>query len=164
MADKVEGAAEQFEGWASDVPQSGERKKRTGATKGQIDRWRKEMVVMRGSGNWEGAKPVHVVALYAHAHEQVYGVPPAELAGQEYMRAAAFASRLLKDSFSGDVDAMVGFVAWTWFERAGGKNERAMHAWRVREGRALYRVGWPLQFGGKLLTDWRLEQLHRKVG
>jgi hypothetical protein len=103
-------------------------------------------------------QPRHWVALYELMHVRVYGVAPAELVPKTRTLAAAAAKRLLDREFGGDRKQMAAYARWAW------NRERGRHEWRVREGKPPTRMGWGLFFGGALVTDWRLDVLHRPAG
>lgn len=94
----------------------------------------------------------HLIALYARAHESVYGVPPLELEeGDKYAGATNAANRMLKKEFDDDVLKMAEFVRWVWSE------ERKKEKWRRSNGRETRRIGWRLQFVARnLVTDYRV--------
>lgn len=115
-------------------------------------------------GDWSKAEPGHYVALYVVLHHKVYGLKPAELDdGAQYfqaMRAAkAFYAGLEAHvrSFSKSIapDDMVDFLRWTWAREEG--RER----WRRDNAKDGQRVGWRLQFGGAMLSDYRVDKLRR---
>jgi hypothetical protein len=110
------------------------------------------------SGQWAGAKPATWVAAYALLHGKVYGVVPAELTPKPRMHAAGAAGRMLLREFDGDAAEMAEFVRWTWMR------ERAREAKRQGHGGCSYRLSWQLQFGGAVLTDYRLDQSRRQEG
>ncbi len=111
---------------------------------------------MRVSKDWSRATPGHLVALWAWCHEQVYGVAPEEAGSPaQFGRACMRAGQLVKASFGGNVAQAVEFMRWSW------AREKRRHAWRVREGQELRRVGWALQFSSTLVGDWRVETAGR---
>lgn len=94
--------------------------------------------------------PRHFVALYDLLHQRVYGLAPSELVPKTRTIAAGMAKRLLDREFEGDRGEMAQYMRWV-FNREAGR-----HAWRVREGKPLTRIGFGFCFGGALVTDWRL--------
>lgn len=114
---------------------------------------REQLNEMLVANDFASAKPTHLVALYEWCHERVYGVVPAELTPKVWRGAMFAAARMLKDEFSGDVQAMVAFVRWVW--RREQVRER-----RRREGAdaSSFRISWRLQFVTKhLITDYRID-------
>jgi hypothetical protein len=109
-------------------------------------------------GTWEKAEPKHFVAIYADLHFKVYGAPPGELGSRERAYAATMAKKMLDSEFGGDRIAMSKFVAWTW------TREKETEQWRRRTGNPGRRIDWRLQFGGRLLTDFRVDENRRKRG
>lgn len=115
---------------------------------------------MRKEERWDVAEPRHLVALYAWCHEQVYGVAPAELVGYAWAGAVSAALALVRNEFRGDVPSAVDFLRWVW------ARERERESWRRRnrpDGGGS-RIGWRLQFGRAMLTDYRiyLARKHKK--
>lgn len=112
-----------------------------------------EMQQMCTSGDWSSANSLHLVALYAWLHEGVYGVLPQELeSSSAYVYAASEAKRMLARDFAGDFAQAVLFLQWTW------KREEGREQWRRGNGRSGGRIGWKLQFGGSLVTDWKIDK------
>jgi hypothetical protein len=108
-------------------------------------------------GRWDGAKPAHLVALYAQLHRMVYGVAPEELVGKTFLAAQSAAEKLLRVEFDGDVEAVVGFVRWSWHR------EKGREKWRRENGCEGGRLGWRVQFQRReLLTDYRID-LNRRT-
>src|ERR1700722_11166650 len=80
----------------------------------------------RVSGEWEGARPLEFVALYALLHRRVYGLFPEELSshdehddvvavqGKALLGAAAMAKKMLEQTFDGDAVGMASYVKWVW--------------------------------------------------
>ncbi len=118
------------------------------------DKARKELREMLTEGEFTQAKSLHFVALYEWAHEQVYGVLPAEFSTKTTWKSAMFAaSKLLKDEFAGDPTKMVDYIRWTW------KREKSREVAR-RQGKNpnIGRLGWRLQFVTRhLVTDYRID-------
>lgn len=104
-------------------------------------------------GCWGDAQPREYVAAYALLHERVYGILPYELTPIARLRAAGLAKRLLDTHFDGDGDAMGRFILWAW------KREKEREDWRRKNPHraGAGRIGWSLQFGGALLSDWVVE-------
>ncbi len=107
------------------------------------------------SGEWEGATPRHLVALYEVLHQDVYGVEASDMTPRERQQAALAAGRVVKDEFDGDVAAAVELIRWAW------KREEGREKWRRENGRSGSRLGWRLLFGA-MLVDWRLERERAK--
>ena len=125
-------------------------------TRGGTSRAREQMREMAAKADWSGATGSHFVALYEWLHATVYEVEASELSVvKEWTQAAAAASRMLHDYFADDTAAMVNFLRWTW------KKERETEAWRRDNGRPGRRIGWRLQFGHALVTDYRLDSRRR---
>lgn len=115
---------------------------------------RAEVGVMLADGDFDDARPTHLVALYEWCHEQVYGVKPMELDHGETWKHATFAAaKLVKEQFRGDMKATVEFVRWTWRRERWREGKR-------REGDTISvgRIGWRLQFVQRhLVTDYRID-------
>jgi hypothetical protein len=132
-------------------PAKSERASRT-----TMDRARSGMREMAESGDWRGATPSHLVALYQLLHATVYEVEASELSvPQEFAAAASAAGRLLRDQFRDDAAEVVSFMRWVW------KREEWAEKRRREKGEGGRRIGWRLQFGVQLLTDWRLDVARR---
>jgi hypothetical protein len=98
----------------------------------------------------------HFVAMYADLHEKVYGIAPVELDdGKVFHMAKQAADRLLEKHFGGDPGEMVTFVLWVW-DREKGRED-----WRRGGIKSGGRIGWRLQFGGALVSDYRLDAVRR---
>lgn len=97
------------------------------------------------------AEPRHLVALYAHAHRETYGVPPEELnRPEEYMGAVSGARSLVAQAFDGDIWKAIEFMRWVWQE------QRGLTKWKRANDVPIKRVGWRLQFVSRsLVTDYR---------
>jgi len=120
---------------------------------------RREAQAMMGAGDWSAATPRHFVAAYEMMHTKVYGVAPAELTPQGRMAAAGAAYRILEKEFEGDRQEMADFVRWTWVRE--NTREQKLRAGNTRYGG--FRVGWRLQFGPALVTDYRLAKARRQT-
>lgn len=106
-------------------------------------------------GDWSTASEGHYVALYVVLHHKVYGLKPAELDdGAQYFQAMR-AAKAFYASTSLAPDDMVDFLRWTWAREEG--RER----WRRDNAKDGQRVGWRLQFGGAMLSDYRVDKLRR---
>lgn len=151
-------AAEGVREWAGTARSRRERK--PNITPARAQRFAAEAEHMRETQDWDDATPGHLVALYAWCHAKVYGVEAAELhSGATYAQAVAAAKRLVDVEFSGDVTAAVGFVRWTW------GREASRERWRRENGRDGGRIGWRLQFGPAMMTDYRIAMARaRQVG
>lgn len=105
---------------------------------------------------WEGAPAGALVALYCRFHERVYGQHPVEMdSPKEWFVASAAAGRLIKQDFDDDVVRCVAFMLWCW------RREEGREKWRREQGREGGRIGWRLQFGKVMLSDWRVDQARR---
>lgn len=96
-----------------------------------------------------------LVAVWARAHEQLYGVHPApELAGQAFLGACSAANKLL---------AEIGPEQALEYLRYAVQREQEREAWRRREGREGRRLGWRQLFvERRQLVDYRV-QVHRQA-
>jgi len=131
------------------------RKPKVRKTRDRIEEARLEMERRAKSGDWEGATGLHLVLLYAWLHEEVYGVRTSELTPKWRGVAAQMADRLIAGEFAGDVGAAVDFMKWSW------KREEGREKWRRENQKEGGRLGWRLQFGGVLVTDYRVDQARR---
>ncbi len=109
------------------------------------------------TGEWGDAPALVFVALYSNLHEGIYGCSPAELGPTERLRAAGMARRMLDQEFDFDPAAMAEFMRWAW------KREHSREQWRRETGNAGARIGWVIQFGGRLLTDYRVDLARAKA-
>lgn len=118
------------------------------------DKFRTELRGMLAGGDFDGAKPSHLVALYEWCHEQVYGVRPLELDNREVWKHATFAAaKLIKEEFRGDAKAAIEFVRWTW-RREKWRESRRVDGISPSVGR----IGWRLQFAHRhFVTDYRID-------
>lgn len=118
------------------------------------DKARAEVSAMLAAGDFDKAKPMHLVALYEWCHEQVYGVAPAEFATKAAWKPALFAaSKLTREEFRGSASATVDFIRWTW-----AREKSREHARRTGRNESTGRIGWRLQFVTRhLVTDYRIE-------
>lgn len=116
---------------------------------GEAEEW-------KNAGDWEKYRPGHFVALYAACHERVYGFYPVELeTGQGFGLARMMASRLLKTTFKGNCEMMVDFLRWTWVREEGREK------WRRENNQGGQRIGWKLQFGVFLVSDYRVDRTRK---
>ncbi len=138
--------------WAS-KPARGKSK---GMSVDTMARAANEMNRMVAEQDWSGAQGKHFVALYAFLHLRVYGVESADLGSSERVYASGAATRMLEREFGGDGAQMAEFMRWCW------QREKKTEAWRRANHRSGRRVSWRLQFGGVLLTDWRVEVARTK--
>jgi hypothetical protein len=116
----------------------------------QIRKARSEMDLMAASGQWDQARGHHLVALYEWLHREVYGVEAAELDGRTWAIAASMAGRQVANEFGGRPEAAVDFLQWVW------KREQGREQYRRDTHREGGRIGWRIQFGRQLLTDYRV--------
>jgi hypothetical protein len=110
-----------------------------------------EVQCMWNAKIWTKATPVHFVALYIVFHEKVYGVFPAEMNPATRFLAVMQAALLLKSQFNGDPLAMATFMTWVWTRETGREK------WRKEHKRSGATLGWRLQFGPTLVTQWRVD-------
>lgn len=101
------------------------------------------------TGDWSGANGTTLVALVCVLHFNIYGVE-LEMSPRERFIAARTAGLMLKREFGDDLQKMILFLRWTW------RREREREEWRRKNGRDGGSIGWRLQFGPHLLTDYRL--------
>lgn len=111
----------------------------------QFERLLSETNALKEQQAWQSLTPKHFVALYCLLHRHVYGVVPEEVR-DGYRLAVGAANRMLRNEFNGDQHAMVEFVRWVW-----QREQR-----RAKQREHDYRMGWRLQFGRPLLTDYRV--------
>jgi hypothetical protein len=130
-------------------PKSRRRSGPPRARESAIEAAREKSEAMAKSGDWAGATAVHLVALYAFLHREVYEVEPLELDAKSWWLAERSAAGLLAKYFEGDVAMAVSFMRWVW----GREIER--EKWRRENGRDGQRIGWRLQFSASLVTDYR---------
>lgn len=94
-----------------------------------------DVITMMRERQFSNAKGVHLVALYANLHRQIYGSEPLELTPQERLKAASAATRMLQKTFDGDIRVMVEFMVWCWRREAkteeGRRNRAEMNGWRL---------------------------------
>lgn len=121
-------------------------------------KYRAEEEEIRASGDWAHAVPGHLVALYEVLHRVVYGIDPAELAesSKEWAMAARAAHVMVEREFGGSVAAAAEFFRWTWAREQGREKYRREH------GKPSNRILWRWQFGGSILTDYRVAMLREK--
>lgn len=143
--------------WAKSEAKTEPKRRSTGISAASMTKAHKEADRRSTEDEWEGAKPLVFVALYALLHEHVYGVPADELKPQDRKLAAFASGRMLKREFEEDATAMANFVRWAW------KREAGREKWRRDNGRSGFRLTWRLLFaGGYLMTDYRLDLLRSK--
>jgi hypothetical protein len=133
-----------------------EYRKQKGPTAAKVEKMIAEMNEMRTSNDWSEARPAHLVALYAWAHAQVYGVPASELVGLNWLAAASASAKLVRDEFGDDPSVAVEFMRWTW------KREKSREQWRRDNGKDGGRLTWRAQFQQRyVLTDYRIDQARK---
>ena len=125
-------------------PPTSKRRKQNG--RAQVERVHADLERMRREGDWRDARPIHIVALYAWLHAQIYKVEPLDLYKDDAVAGATSAcAKLLRDEFGGDCKLLVEFVAWCWVrerQRLNGNGRR---------------LTWHLQFASRaLLVDHRV--------
>lgn len=113
------------------------------------------------SGEWATADGESLVGLYAVCHEMVYGVLPEELEEVALFRQAArSATKLLRESFGGEVDGAVEFLKWVWEREKGRVRWAANQQPPVQRGR----LGWRLGFSAAFVTDYRVAMASNRRG
>jgi hypothetical protein len=132
-----------------------EKKPKRPPTERQVTKWKSEGQERFTSGEWAGAKPVHIVAFYCALHEHVYGVEPEEVRGSVYLFAASAAERMLRTDFNLNVEDFIEFIRWVWIR------EEEREKWRRENGREGGRIGWRLMFSPNFLTDYRISKARR---
>lgn len=127
--------------------------------KGLRERYAREVEGMRQEGDWAALEPGHAVALYAACHERCYGVAPLELEHpKDFALARIAAKRLLLEHFEGKAETLASFVRWCW------EREQEREQWRRQNGRTATRIGWRLQFGAALVTEFRIAGVRHRNG
>lgn len=122
-----------------------------------VERVRRELERAISAKELGALRPIHLVALWARCHAQVYGAAPAELTRDAWLPAKSAAEKLVREEFDGDVAAAVEFLRWTWTR----EKQREDRARRVGEDR-VSRIGWRLMFAQRyLLTDYRVDLARR---
>lgn len=101
---------------------------------------------------WNEFEPKNFVALYCMLHGNVYGVIPEEVR-DVFTLVVNAAKKQLKDEFSGDNKRMVEFMRWVW------AREKKRNATRSEDND--FRIGWRLQFGRTLLSDYRVARARK---
>lgn len=138
--------------------EASKERKSKGPAKSTLDRAFVKLHDMIASRDYEGAKPIHFLALYYWMHEQVYGVVCAEMGAHDRKMGCFAASLIFRKQFDSDPEAMIDFMRWVWNREIGREK------WR-RENRpdgGGGRIGIGLQFSNKLVTDYRLDVLRKK--
>jgi hypothetical protein len=109
------------------------------------------------SGDWDGAKPQHLVGLYMFCHERVYGIRPLELNEHNFVTAVQHATKQLRVNFGNDIPKVAEFMRWVW-DRERNKREYLLRRAQERQVPKpdLRRIGWQLQFmaNSPLITDY----------
>ena len=114
----------------------------------------REASAMMGTGDWSEAQGRHLVALFCLLHEKVYGVDSG-MTSAECFFASGMAKQLMDRDFGGDPGALVAFVKWTW------EREVSREKWRRENQKDGGSIGYRLQFGGRLVTDYKLAMARR---
>jgi hypothetical protein len=118
-----------------------------------IDEVRADAERMREAGDWSGATPRHLVALYETLYRVVYGYRPTELSSAKgWTGPSAAATRLVAQQFGGSMQATIEFMRWAW------QREEKREKWRRENRRDGGRLGWRLQFGDSLVDEYRIAQ------
>lgn len=143
--------ADAMAAWSDDarrtksVPKSRTR----GVSNVQWDKAVDETAAMMTSGEWDGAKPLHFVTLFAGLHAKVYGFPPDM--NQDQRRMATFsATAMLRTHFDGNSARIADYLRWVW------TREQGREKWRKENGRDGGALRWQLVFSNALLADYRL--------
>lgn len=109
-------------------------------------------------GQWQSARGMHFVALYADLYYRVYGMLPADLGPKERVFAAKLAGTMLSKQFQDDRDAMAKFLAWTWTK------EKETEKWRRENNRDGGIIDWRIQFSAKLVQSYRMACARKAAG
>jgi len=109
------------------------------------------------SGEWDDAKGLALVGLYAFCHHATYGVLPAELYEQSAIRMACkSAAACMHAHFDDDPFRVVEFIKWAW------KREQRRVDWALKQGnKDRARLAWRLQFSASFVTDYKVEAQKR---
>lgn len=133
------------------------KKRSTTTSQRVIDEYIAESTKRAGTGDWEGAKPHHLVGLYIVCHERVYGVKPIEIAPSTFLFVTQMAKHQLRARFDDDTTAAVEYMRWLWDRE---RNRREYQDRRARESNQIAgemrRIGWRLHFSitSPLITDY----------
>jgi hypothetical protein len=126
------------------------------ASKESVLRAEEEALEMMRSKDYSGARPMHLVALWAWAHAQTYGVAPA-MTSKDWSRARILASTVVEQDFEGSAEQAVAFVRWSWGE------ESRQRDYRVERGLTITPLGWALQFSRRHVVKWRANRGAKKA-
>lgn len=132
------------------APPSAERPKTL--PKAALERLLNDTNQLKDAGGWADMTPKHFVGLYVLLHRKVYGVDPEEVR-EAYTPAVRAATRVLNQEFKGSRANMVSFMRWVW----NREQKRLPH----RDAENTFRIGWRLQFGRQLLSDYRVYIVRR---
>ena len=122
-----------------------------------VEQLKAEAQQMREQQCWATASPKHLVLLHAMLHEHVYGVAPDSGSGKTFTFASSSATKMLREEFANDPEAMVDYLRWSW------QREQDREEWRRKNGRDGGRLDWRRQFAQRcVLTDYRVDQARRK--
>lgn len=137
----------------------GARKKPKRRSGPQSERWQDETRMLMKNGEWGGAGPQHLVALYIILHEWCYDVAPADMKGQVLLGARSSVNKLLTKEFGGDIFACVDYIKWAW------SREKGREDWRREKGVPGRRLLWRHLFMyGQVLTDYRIDAARQAHG
>lgn len=153
----ISDAARQMAEWCGAGSEKKPKKRTTGIGNKAFLKDLDAVAAMVRDDRWDGATGRHFVALYADLHFRVYGVAPADLGTKERAWAAKLANDLLAKEFDSNPAALAEFLAWTW------RREKGREEWRRAQGRSGGRIDYRLQFGTRLLVDYRIEKARRKT-
>ena len=134
-----------------------QQKRRQQGRSMNVDQIKAEAEQMREKQCWASATPKHLVQLHAMLHAHVYGVVSGSGQGREFTFASSSATKMLREEFANDPEAMVDFLRWSW------QREQDREEWRRKNGRDGARLDWRRQFAQRsVLTDYRVEQARKK--
>jgi hypothetical protein len=101
------------------------------------------------SKQWGKFTPRFMVGIYCIMHHRVYGVFPHEVR-DNFRSAVAAAMRMLRNEFGGNHEEMLVFIRWAW--------SREHKREKQRDSDNQFRIGWRLQFGRPMLSDYRVSK------
>lgn len=122
-------------------------KKRRAMSQQQFQKLLVETNDLKMTKRWDEFTPRHFVGMYCLLHHYVYSVFPHEVR-DNYMLSVGAAQRMLKNEFKGDTEQMIVFMRWVW--------KRESEREKSRDANSTFRIGWRLQFGRQLLSDFRV--------
>lgn len=101
---------------------------------------------------WSDFTPRNFVALYCLLHMHVYSVLPEEVR-DSFRLVVNAAKRMLEIEFSNNKTRMIEFMRWSW--------QREAKRLKYRDPENDFRIGWRLQFGRALLSDFRVARARK---